>query len=310
MDTHQLQLLIFVVVQSAFVFLDSFELWRLNDKPRLTGFLGAHRRLAGFLAVVWAVYFTLQNLLLAAMPSPETTLAWFAAEFDFSPPPMRPGFQSAAFIALFLIFTYFAVSLFDYAIHRWLLHHRRFWFLHESHHLPRLVFNGMPGISLRPFAAVSIFLTYLAASAAMMAAIKLTRLEWLFGWYVNHLPLLILLFTIVGSASHSCFLRRYWLAHRIMRRLFLVTPQEHILHHAAGGNCNYGNFASFWDRVFGTYVDPLRLGDDPLKLGLDYDQDFLGALCGGKWKLSDAVRNNYQLNLVCNLSCGTKEVQR
>lgn len=304
MNSHQRQFQIFVLVQSAFMLLDLFELWRTGGKPHLAYFLRAHRRLVFFLFNVWAAYFAIQNLLLMAMPSPETMLADFAATLALptvgqtSPADL----WSYALVALFLLFTYFTAALFDYVIHRWLLHHRRWWFLHESHHLPKVVFNGMPGISLRPYSAVSVFLTYAGTSAATVTAIKLTNAPWLFGWYLANLPLLMLLFTSLGSASHSLFLRRYWVVHRSLRWLFLTTPQEHILHHATEGNCNYGNFASVWDRIFGTYIDPQKLRGKQLEIGLSYEQDFLGALCGGKWKLPAAFRRKYQLAEVCNLT--------
>lgn len=312
MTSHKLQLLIFISVQSAFVILDLFEMWRKNGRPSTVRFISSHRATIMFLTAVWAVYFVIQNSLLAAMPSLEKTLTWLSGVFGLSRTIQHStnGIQQAILVVVFLIVAYFVAAFFDYAIHRWVLHHPRFWLLHEYHHLPKLVFNGMPGISVRPFAALSIFVTYFGTSAVLVLALKWSGQSWLLDWFVAHLFLLILVFTAVGSASHSCFLRRYWLAHHLMRRVFLITPQEHILHHAARGNCNYGNFVSFWDRVFGTYVDPLRLLDEQLEIGLDYDQDFLGALCGGRRKLSEAVRQNYQLSLVCNLSCGKKEVQQ
>jgi sterol desaturase/sphingolipid hydroxylase (fatty acid hydroxylase superfamily) len=196
--------------------------------------------------------------------------------------------------------SYLIASWFDYALHRWLLHHPRGWWMHETHHLPTVVCNGMPGISVRPFVAPTVLLTYLGTSAVLLFGIKLFDQPWLLHWYLVQWPALVLFFTLVGSASHSCFLRRYWSVHTLLRRLWLVTPQEHILHHDARLAGNYGNFASCWDRWLGTYLDPSR--HQPRAIGLAYDQDFLGALCRGRWKLSARWRRKFQLGKVCALT--------
>ncbi len=45
---------------------------------------------------------------------------------------------------------------------------------------------------------------------------------------------------------------------------FLITPNYHRIHHGARGlsNKNLGFVFTFWDRMFGTYVDPGSLGKD------------------------------------------------
>lgn len=302
--SYQLQLLIFALVQTAFVLLDLCELWRRHGRPRAWAVLTDQRPLLFFLVLVWGGYFAIQNSLLALLPSLETTLVWLAEVLALTSvtPTVKLGLSSYLLIAIFLFITYFVAAFFDYALHRWVLHHRRGWFLHEAHHLPTLVCNGMPGISVRPFVAVTIFLTYAGTSAVLLGALKLIGQEWLLHWYLAHLSVLLLLFTTIGSASHSCFLRRYWRVHRALRLLLLTTPQEHILHHTTRGDCNYGNFVTCWDRVFGTYVQPLPVRDEDLQLGLAYDQDFLGALCRGRWKLSPGVRARYRLNRICRLT--------
>jgi hypothetical protein len=87
-----------------------------------------------------------------------------------------------------------------------------------------------------------------------------------------------------------------------MRPLFLTTPQEHVLHHAASLHGNYGNFTTLWDRVFGTYLAPTPAGAPPIALGLGYDQDFLGTLTLGRVKIPSPVRERYRLGAFCHLS--------
>jgi len=73
--------------------------------------------------------------------------------------------------------------------------------------------------------------------------------------------------------------------HRLLRPLGITTPQEHWLHHARDLQGNFGNFTTLWDRLFGTYLDPLDPANGGRRAGLAYDQDFLGVLTLGRWKL-------------------------
>ena len=78
-------------------------------------------------------------------------------------------------------------------------------------------------------------------------------------------------------------------------------PQEHWLHHTSDLECNYGNFITLWDRVFRTYVDPITVIAAQHRAGLDYDQDFLGAITAGKLKLPDRLRRYFGLEQYCYL---------
>lgn len=52
-------------------------------------------------------------------------------------------------------------------------------------------------------------------------------------------------------------------------RLFVVSPNMHRLHHSEiirEGNSNYSTTFSFWDRLFGSYIEPLEPGT--IKLGV------------------------------------------
>jgi sterol desaturase/sphingolipid hydroxylase (fatty acid hydroxylase superfamily) len=113
------------------------------------------------------------------------------------------------------------------------------------------------------------------------------------------LPAILFTFAFIGSASHSCFLRRYSFFNSWPRYFSIITPQEHVLHHAADHKGNFGNFTPLWDHIFGTYLNPEKVG--ATKLGLNYDQDFLGAITAGKWKLSVRVRKKLGLERFCYL---------
>ena len=98
----------------------------------------------------------------------------------------------------------------------------------------------------------------------------------------------------------------------MMKYFGLTTPQEHLLHHTVEMDGNYGNFTTVWDRVFGTYLDPMLERNRGRSLGLPYDQDFLGTLTFGRIKLSAAIRTRFQLARYCNIndSIGSGRAQR
>lgn len=294
-------LLIFLVVQSTFIVLDCSTLWLENGAGHLEKLLQIHRGTFFFLGGVWLAYFAIQALLMAAMPTVERTLAWFSGIMNLADSSLSGpnGVTARGTIFLLVMVTYMVAGFWDYCLHRWMLHGRRFWFLHENHHLPTRVFNGMPGISVRPFVAPTTFLTYFCTTGTILCGVTLLDQLWLLHAYVGYLPGLILSFALIGSASHSCFLRQFRWLHRLMKVLFITTPLEHILHHGAGVQGNYGNFTTLWDRVFGTYLDPLKMSNARLQIGLLYDQDFLGTLTGGRWKIPQPVRERYRLGEFC-----------
>jgi sterol desaturase/sphingolipid hydroxylase (fatty acid hydroxylase superfamily) len=290
-------LLIFAVVQTVFIALDILTLWRdarAGAAPALRG-LGVGTVL--FLAGVGLVYFTIQNALMAALPPTEAMVETVAAAFGLG---MGGDDATPATMALLLAATYLVAGFWDYVLHRWLLHARYGWFLHENHHLPTVVANGIPGISVRPFVAATTVLTSLGTAITMLGLMALAGASGLVDAYLRGVPALVLVLTAVGSASHSAFLRRFPWVHRVLRIVGVTTPQEHLLHHAPGAHGNYGNFTSFWDRVFGTYLAPAAPGAPPPRLGLSYDQDFLGTLTAGRWKLSPATRQRYRLEAFCH----------
>jgi sterol desaturase/sphingolipid hydroxylase (fatty acid hydroxylase superfamily) len=295
----KLFLLLFGVTQTVFVLLDFYELWRQDGCPRLPRKLRSEWRAFLSLAIIWLVYFSVQLGLSAILPSVERTLA--AAKQILGLSSQRTTFIAHRMTLSIVIgiVTFFVAGFWDYLTHRFLLHSKLAWYLHESHHLPTRVFNGMPGISARPFVVFSAFLVNVFSIATMFLLLWMAERLDLVNLFFDTLPAIFFTFAFIGSASHSCFLRRYAFFDCWPRYLFIITPHEHVLHHAADHQGNFGNFTPLWDRLFGTYLDPAKRGEP--RLGLNYDQDFLGAITAGKWKLSTRLRKKLGLEKFCYL---------
>jgi sterol desaturase/sphingolipid hydroxylase (fatty acid hydroxylase superfamily) len=59
-------------------------------------------------------------------------------------------------------------------------------------------------------------------------------------------------------------------------RLFIVTPDMHRVHHSTDHretDSNYGFNFSFWDRLFGTYIDQPALGHENMTIGISQWQN-------------------------------------
>ena len=200
-------------------------------------------------------------------------------------------------IVLVGIASFYFAGLGDYLFHRFVSHSRPLWFSHENHHLTTDVSVYMPGLSVRPFAVIVVFPTMVITIFSVQLALGLSGHN---GW--NLMPVLysiVIVQTSILGITHSAFLRRQWWLHDMLRPLGIATPQEHWLHHTADLECNYGNFITLWDRVFGTYVDPRSVDFGEHRAGLAYDQDFLGAITLGKVKLPEKLRRRFQLENFC-----------
>lgn len=284
---------LFIYVQAAFISLDLYEHWRSARRA------GAQRVIRANAAVILAVgtacigYSAIQLALASALPN-LGKLTNFLTRFTM---PQRSSPESEWIVPLFAV-AFFVGTLFDYLVHRFLLH-GPLWRLHENHHLPSVVSNVMPGIAARPFVIVPNFLINAGSCAAIFGVVKLVGRPQLIATFIALLPALLLTFSFVACASHSNFLRRFDWVETGFRSLLLIGPREHLLHHAATIKGNYGNFTTIWDRVFGTYIAPPTAGE--FALGLEYDQDFLGAITAGRLKLPPTFRSRYQVHRVCHL---------
>ena len=150
---------------------------------------------------------------------------------------------------------FYVSGLWDYLLHRFFGHSRRFFFIHEYHHLPSQVNVMMPGLAMRPFVVIT---SFPATVATVFSAYAILLVLGLPLWDLAPLKVLLLVQGFLLCASHSCFMRRWWWIHHGMKWLALTTPQEHLLHHTVDLQGNYGNFTVLWDRVFGTYLDPVK----------------------------------------------------
>ncbi|HET6371930.1 MAG TPA: sterol desaturase family protein, partial [Candidatus Polarisedimenticolia bacterium] len=239
---------------------------------------------AGFLSVVLAVYVALQAGGMRLVPAPfvlaDGVRGWFAARLGL---PLGTDPLRGPALLLVAAFAFYTAALWDYLAHRFLLHHRRLFFLHENHHLPNQVTVTLPGLAVRPFAVFAVVPTILGTIVTVYGALAACGLPL---WDLRPLQLVVLAQGTVLVTSHSSFLRRFRWLHRGLRLLAITSPQDHVLHHAAELRGNYGNSSTLWDRVFGTYLDPERDEHRDPRLGLSYDQDFLGTLTLGRIKLS------------------------
>ena len=138
----------------------------------------------------------------------------------------------------------------------------------------------------------------IVSCVAIFGVVRVIGSPQLIVTFIRAVPALLLTFAFVASASHSIFLRRFDWAETVFRSLFLISPREHLLHHAAKIQGNYGNFTAVWDHAFGTYIAPAAR---EFPLGLDYDQDFLGAITAGCFRLSPGTRSRFQIARVCYL---------
>ena len=294
--SDRLFLILFLAIPLVFVVLDGIELRRAPAN-------GGRGRPSGealvFLGLVIALYAVIQFGGFALTPSPDAlmeavrpTLARWLHR-PLSAEPIRGPWLAALTVILFYV-----SGLWDYLLHRVFSHSRMFFFTHEYHHLPSQVHVAMPGLAVRPFAVVTSFPT---SAATVVSAYAILLLLGLPLWDLAPIKILLLIQALLLTASHSCFLRRWWPLHHGMKWLALTTPQEHLLHHTVDLQGNYGNFTILWDRVFGTYLDPMRAEHEGHALGLAYDQDFLGTLTLGRLKLPRPVRERFQVGRYCNL---------
>jgi sterol desaturase/sphingolipid hydroxylase (fatty acid hydroxylase superfamily) len=283
---------LFAYVQIGFIVLDLYEHWRLARRTGIRQVVGRYRTLILAVTGACVLYFVIQIALASILPTIGRLGDYVIRASRVSMSQVDARWTIPVFVGAF-----FTGTLFDYLVHRFLLH-GFLWRLHENHHLPSVVSNVMPGIAARPFVVVPNFLINAGSCAAILGMVRMIGRPQLIATFIHVVPALLLTFAFVASASHSIFLRRFNWAETVFRNLLLISPREHLLHHAATIKGNYGNFTAIWDRAFGTYVPPTG---GEFRLGLDYDQDFLGAITAGRFKLSAGARSRYQVGRVCHL---------
>jgi sterol desaturase/sphingolipid hydroxylase (fatty acid hydroxylase superfamily) len=289
-------------VQFFFIGTDLFFLWKKNGSRSLNEIWTYERHTLETIVFFWLLYFALQVIGVALIPTMDQMTTNLHSWLNLSPSHLEVSPSVFFELTLLHVWTYLVVSFWDYVTHRWILHHPWFWIFHEYHHLPKQVFNGMPGISVRPYVFVTTALTYLGVLFFLWLPLRWMVTPDVASLFIQSLPIQSLILTLVLSLVHSHWLRTFPAIHRVLKRLGITTPHEHTLHHSERLIGNYGNFSCIWDHLFKSYIDPTHYNLEQEPLGLSYDQDFLGALCRGTIKMPGGWRSKSQIKNFCRIS--------
>lgn len=243
-----------------------------------------------FLGAVVSVYLVVQLGLTALAPHPGAVIDSLRSA-TLAPMP-------TAAVWLLAVAALYVGGLIDYAVHRFLLH-GRLWALHEYHHLPSQIFLAMPGIAARPFSALSTTLVTVGTLVLLAAGLATLGLPV---WDLRPLKIAVIAQAFLLLTAHSCWMRAHPTLQRPLRWLGLITADEHLVHHTVDRPGNYGNLTTVWDHLFGTWRPPSHA--DGARLGLGYEQDFLGALTLDQAHLPLSWRARFQLHRYLDLGDG------
>ena len=156
-----------------------------------------------------------------------------------------------------------ALLILDLAIwaQHWLTHKvPLFWRFHRVHHADRDM-DVTTGLRFHP----------IEIAASMGLKIGLVYL-------IGPQPVAVLLFEVILNATalftHANLALPRWLD--AVLRLFVVTPQMHLVHHSQRReehDSNYGFALSVWDRIFRTYLAQTKDGTAAMVVGLDWQDE-------------------------------------
>ena len=144
-----------------------------------------------------------------------------------------------------------AYYLQHYVLHRVPL----LWRLHRTHHSD-LEYDFTTGVRFHPFETVystAVLMLVVLVLGAPPAAVLIAQALSVAVAFIEHANL-----RIPDAVD------------RVLRRV-IVTPDMHRIHHSQDvheGNSNFSNMFSFWDRLFGTYVDQPAAGHDGIAFGV------------------------------------------
>jgi sterol desaturase/sphingolipid hydroxylase (fatty acid hydroxylase superfamily) len=129
------------------------------------------------------------------------------------------------------------------------------WRLHKVHHADPDI-DVTTGIRFHPLEILASMLVKMVAVAALGCP-----------------PVAVLLFEVVLNGTAMFNHGNVRLGERFDRvlRLFIVTPDMHLVHHSAHRDEQMRNFGfnlSLWDRLFSTYRESPRDGDGAMRIGL------------------------------------------
>jgi len=153
---------------------------------------------------------------------------------------MWPQAVLGVWLPLRILMFYVVADFGSYWMHR-LMHTRHVWRVHRWHHSSERIY-WLSGVRATLPQQLLFNLPFVAAVPILFGA-----------------PLWVFLAIIVEEVA-----RNHWMHMNVSWRsnwleLVLVTPRYHHIHHssdAALHDGNYGGLFTFWDRMFGTYVDP------------------------------------------------------
>ena len=162
--------------------------------------------------------------------------------------------EIAKFPMLARIAVYFLISDFGYYwVHR-LMHTRPFWRTHQWHHSPTYMYWLAGCRATVPH-------QFLVTSSYLLAAPILKPSRW---WVYT---MLVIFSYLDVDWMH---LNVPW-GGRVLE-WFFVTPRFHHIHHSSDPkyyNSNMGNVFTFWDRLFGTFIDPATINEKEMTFGIN-----------------------------------------
>jgi len=175
------------------------------------------------------------------------------------------GFESIPLL-LRLVLAFLAVDLTYYFMHRAYHSNRFLWNAHKLHHSAEQLWwlSGLRGSFINvclnkvPFHLFAVF-NFPAEIILAVAIITSLDITWM----------------------HLNIKGKKWMK---FVELFLVTPKYHNIHHVSDPelqNKNLGSYFTFWDRLFGTYLDPDSLNIDEKQYGLGEGQSITGRMIVG-----------------------------
>jgi sterol desaturase/sphingolipid hydroxylase (fatty acid hydroxylase superfamily) len=145
---------------------------------------------------------------------------------------------------------------FSYYLQHYLLHAvPLLWRLHRTHHSD-IEYDFSTGVRFHPLEAL-----FTAAFGMMFIVLLGAPAEGV---------MLSQIFAVAVSFAEHANVMIPARVDRAVRRVF-VTPNMHRVHHSVEldeGNSNFSNMFSFWDRLFGTYVDQPAAGHERMEFGL------------------------------------------
>jgi sterol desaturase/sphingolipid hydroxylase (fatty acid hydroxylase superfamily) len=165
-------------------------------------------------------------------------------------------FNQVAFPGWLVFFvTLMALDVVAYAQHVFLHRVPWLWRFHRTHHTDQ-DFDFTTGLRFHPIESVyttTVVLGTILVLGASPGAVLVSQL-----------------LSVAMSFLEHANMRMPMPLDRLLRR-FLVTPDVHRIHHSQVGRenrSNLGNIFSWWDRMFGTYVDQPAAGHDGIAFGL------------------------------------------